>query len=91
MKKLFTRYLTGRRVRTVTGNWSDPGFATTAMSTAEETPSGSGSFPSFDLEYRYDDTDAPREVTVYDAGADDITTAWITAGTDHAVRLDEIA
>lgn len=70
--------------------WRGTGVIDPPMTVVDETPDEPGSFPSFELAYRYDDADTPRKVTVFDADADDITTAWITTATDHAVSLDEV-
>lgn len=47
--------------------------------------------PAFELRWRFDDEDAPTEVTVFSpADGADVTTAWLTMDVDHAVRVDEI-
>lgn len=47
-------------------------------------------WPVFDLGFRYDERDDPSEVTVYDTGAEDITTSWITASVEDTVALDRL-
>jgi hypothetical protein len=47
--------------------------------------------PDFDLEYGVDDRQEPTEVTVYDPGAEDVTTSWLSADAATAVDLADIA
>lgn len=47
--------------------------------------------PTFELACRVDDPETPREVTVFEPGAADVTAAWISADLDHAVPLDRVA
>lgn len=45
--------------------------------------------PEFELAYRYDDDEAPTEVTVFPSRfGDDLATHWLTVDIDHAVPLD---
>lgn len=60
------------------------------MSGAESGSSGRDGLPTFELGYRYDDVSDPAEVTVYEADSEDVTTAWITASVEDAVRLDDL-
>lgn len=47
--------------------------------------------PRFDLEYAFDSPHDPRQVTVFTAEADSLTTAWISADVDTAVPLEQVA
>jgi hypothetical protein len=40
------------------------------------------------LKWEYDDRADPSQMTVYDPGAEDPTTAWLTVDVDCAVPLD---
>ena len=60
------------------------------------TPSGEArprrdELPRFDLEFRFDDPDDPREVTLYVDDSAHRTTSWITVSAEHCVPLDEVA
>ncbi|MFC6724566.1 hypothetical protein ACFQE1_09305 [Halobium palmae] len=48
-------------------------------------------FPSFELEYAFDDASEPTEVTLFStSGEDDPVTNWLTVDVDHAVPLEEV-
>jgi hypothetical protein len=47
--------------------------------------------PTFELDFRYDDPQDPKEVTVFDGETDDTTTTWISAAVEDTARLDRIA
>lgn len=47
--------------------------------------------PTFDVEFRFDDPDDPRKVTLYLDDAEHRTTSWITVTVQHCVPLDEVA
>lgn len=65
------------------------------MSTTEPVPvrleEALNRLPAFDLEYGVDDRQEPTEVTIYDPGAEDVTTNWLSADAAAAVDLAEIA
>jgi hypothetical protein len=47
--------------------------------------------PEFDLDYRFDDREDPREVTVFPACEDaDVTTEWITVDRGDALPIRKI-
>lgn len=48
-------------------------------------------FPTFDLVCLFDDPDHPREVTVFEPDAADVTATWITADAAHTVPLERSA
>lgn len=44
-----------------------------------------------ELGWRYDDADAPREITVYPAdGSTEVLTQWLTVDIDTAVELEDM-
>lgn len=47
--------------------------------------------PRFELNFAFDDEEAPRWVTVYAEGDDEEITRWISMDVDHVVGLDRIA
>lgn len=47
-------------------------------------------FPSFGLEYLFDDDERPSEVTVFVDNAADLSTNWITMDAAHAVPLEDV-
>lgn len=47
------------------------------------------SYPEFELRFQFDDVETPREVTIYPAETDAITTTWITIDIEHAIALDD--
>lgn len=54
-------------------------------------PSACEEFPTFDLTYRYDDSDDPSEITVFPAGETrGQTTTWLTVRREDAVSLEEV-
>jgi hypothetical protein len=46
--------------------------------------------PEFELEYLFDDDDAPTEVTVFADDPETLSTRWITVDRDYAVPLEEV-
>ena len=48
------------------------------------------SFPTFELEYLFDDADDPAEVTVFSPDGEDVTTHWITIDIDAAVPIEAV-
>lgn len=47
--------------------------------------------PQFDLAYEFDDPLDPMEVTIFEPGAPDRTTHWLTVDVDWAIDLASIA
>lgn len=46
-------------------------------------------YPTFELEYAYDDRECPAEVTLFSTRAeDDLVGAWLSADVDTAVPLE---
>lgn len=55
------------------------------------TPTGADRLPEFNLDYLFDDSDDPTEVTVFPADERrDLSTNWITIDVESAVPLDRI-
>lgn len=47
-------------------------------------------FPEFELSYLLDDSDDPREVTLFPGeGTDDLATEWLSADVDTAVPIED--
>lgn len=58
---------------------------------AEPAGEGLDALPEFDLACKYDDEDAPTEVTVFPARfGDDLATHWLTIDVEHAIPLDRV-
>jgi len=56
-----------------------------------EPPADHDEPPEFDLDYRFDDREDPRELTVFpSAPGGDVTTEWITVATGDARAVEEI-
>jgi hypothetical protein len=47
-------------------------------------------WPTFELDYLYDDADDPTEVTVFVDATDALATSWLTVGVETAVPLEEV-
>lgn len=61
------------------------------MSSTEEAVVDAATLPTFDLDYGLDDPDDPTAVTVFDPGAEDASTTWLTMDRRHAVPLEDVA
>jgi hypothetical protein len=56
-----------------------------------DTPRDRDEPPEFDLDYRFDDHEDPRELTVFPArDGIDVTTEWITVDAGDARSVEEI-
>lgn len=55
----------------------------------EPRPDGLDAPPEYELACRFDDEEAPTEVTVFPAEfGEDLATHWLTMDVEHAVPLD---
>jgi hypothetical protein len=62
-----------------------------ATDSSTESPADREEPPEFELDYRFDDREDPRELTVFPSGPDgDITTEWITVAAGDARPVEEI-
>lgn len=61
------------------------------MTASEDLVIDSARLPTFELDYGFDDPDAPTAVTVFAPDADDVSTAWLSMDAGHAVPLEDVA